>query len=100
MFVDVYFRRNGGVLIYSRFIRCCIKSIFCIHNEFISSTSASTARGDVPLETFAPGALRAPHGRSDGRKKRRPVIPTVLSKKKDLTPMLYLMGTIWIECRF
>ena len=70
MFVDVYFRRNGGVLIYSRFIRCCIKSIFCIHNEFISSTSASTARGDVPLETFAPGALRAPHGRSDGRKKK------------------------------
>ena len=40
--------------------------------------SASAARGDVPLETSAPGALRSPHGRSDDK------------KQNDLSYLLYL----------
>ena len=103
-FSTVFFRcifwekRQGAYMLFAKtpfplhhFSLTVYKSIFGIHNESISSMSASTARGDVPLETSAPVALRSPHGRSD--EKKRSVISTV-SRKKGLTPTFDLYKTI------
>ena len=49
--------------------------------------SASAARGDVPLETSAPGALRSPHGRSDD-KKQNDLSYLLYLEKKDLMPII------------
>ena len=44
--------------------------------------SASTARGDVPLETSALGALRSPHGRSDDKKNKNDRLSYLLYLEK------------------